>query len=114
MSVGYTRVPVSWLMENNRSAYCLCPSEEQLRQHVEGRRHLAALQRVETARRSVYVRGFPPAETKYSDIKSLFEQFGSVVQVALDDKKVYPLSHSQCVDVICRFSAFCYRRVHER
>ena len=69
-------------------AYCLLPSEEQLRQHVEGRRHIVALQKLETARRSVYVRGFPPTETKYAEIKSLFEQFGSVVQVALDDKKV--------------------------
>ncbi|KAL5478122.1 hypothetical protein EMCRGX_G025003 [Ephydatia muelleri] len=73
-------------------------SEEQLRQHLEGRRHLALLQRVETARRSIYVRGFPSAETKYSDLKSLFERFGSVVQVALDDKKFFAIVEFTSVD----------------
>eukprot|EP00731_Ephydatia_muelleri_P023562 Em0015g1145a len=73
-------------------------SEEQLRQHLEGRRHLALLQRVETARRSIYVAWIPICRNEILGPQSLFERFGSVVQVALDDKKFFAIVEFTSVD----------------
>ena len=58
--------------------------------HLRGRRHLAALDRVERGERSVYIHGFKGSEVDMDQLKSLFEQFGEVRRISSNMQKVTP------------------------
>ena len=52
-----------------------------------------ALDRVAIAERSVYVRGFPPGLVQEGDVRQLFQQFGTITNIALDVHKVNQVAH---------------------
>ena len=59
--------------------------EEQLRSHLLGQKHWYNKRQRETAQRSVFVRGLPPSP-QVVEIEGLFQQFGNVNKVIIDEK----------------------------
>ena len=51
--------------------------------HLRGRPHQFNLDKLKSAERSVYVRGFPKSSTTKDDLQGLFELFGKVKSIWL-------------------------------
>lgn len=64
---------------------CVLFIEEQLRSHLLGQKHWYNKRQRETAQRSVFVRGLPPSP-QVVEIEGLFQQFGNVNKVIIDEK----------------------------
>ena len=61
--------------------------EDQLRAHCLGQRHFYNMRQRDTAQRSVYIKGFPKrTAVDEAEIRAIFQQFGSIHKVVLDEK----------------------------
>ena len=74
---------------------CVLFLEEQLRSHLMGQKHWYNKRQRETAQRSVFVRGLPPSP-QIVEIEGLFQHFGNVNKVILDEKVLTSLSYNIC------------------
>lgn len=86
-------------------------TEKQLCAHMMGQRHWRNMRMKGESERSVYVRGFPSDSTTVEDLSKLFEQFGSVHRVIMEDK-VGPSNTSVYIFTGFKYFEFCILKLY--